>query len=201
MLTSFIKIVAKESNKPVDVKVNPVIQNTKSIAKKKRTSKKVKPVPEKNLEYSKFVPLKEKKSNVDGYESENDGEFTKVEDVYENEDEDDMYKKQDLEWAEMMKDAECDDTDFDTESIGTICESTNDMMSDSMSDLMNDNDVTEEFSEDFAEEEQMFSDEDLESDYEMGNIMYNKNKSSEPKIKEIPVFKGISVFEDEEWIP
>jgi hypothetical protein len=106
MLSSLIRIETTKKNDII-----PVIKTKKT--RKSRKTAGVKPQPgDDNLEYSKFVPLDPPSSPAPvGFEEDDDdnvlkGDIVSFDDEAKFEDENDEYERQDMEWAEIMKEAE-----------------------------------------------------------------------------------------------
>lgn len=196
-------VVQKKSVKTKPPKENDKKSASKSLEKKPRKprTKKVpvQPEEEKSIEYSEFVPMKtDKKTLPASYKDEEDddadGDFMAIaglddddNDKYENIDK--MYRKRDVEWANMMEEAAAvlDDTDgiSDADVDGSLSSShvfDNDVEGSVVSDLdITDNDV-----------------DDNDVFLERSDDVFFGRQVSEPKIK---VYKGLSLFKDDDYIP
>lgn len=196
-------VVQKKSVKTKPPKENDNKSASKSLEKKPRKprTKKVPPQPEeeKSIEYSEFVPMKTDKKTLpasykDEEEDDADGDFMSIvglddddNDKYENIDK--MYRKRDVEWANMMEEAAAvlDDIDgiSDADVDGSLSSShvlDNDVEGSVVSDLdIMDNDV---------DDNDVFLD--------RSDDVFFERQVSEPKIK---VYKGLSLFKDDDYIP
>ncbi|ABT14292.1 hypothetical protein MT325_M738L [Paramecium bursaria chlorella virus MT325] len=202
-------VVQKKSVKTKPPKENDKKSASKSLEKKPRKprTKKVpvQPEEEKSIEYSEFVPMKAEKKTLpasykDDEDDDADGDFMAIagldddddNDKYENIDK--MYRKRDVEWANMMEEAAAvlDDADgiSDADVDGSVSSShvlDNDVEGSVVSDLdIMDNDVDDNG----VDDNDVF--------LERSDDVFFERQVSEPKIK---TYNGQSIFKDDDYIP
>lgn len=220
MLSSLIRVHRKEQDvssiipcvvQKKSVKTKPPKENDKKSAskslekkpRKPRTKKvSVQPEEEKIIEYSDFVPMKADKKTLpvsykDDEDNDDDGDFMLIsgldddDDNDKYEDIDKMYRKRDVEWANMMEEAAAvlDEADgiSDADVDGSLSSSQvldNDIEGSVVSDLDTmDNDGVD----------------DNDAFLEMSDDVFFERQVQEPKM--IKVYKGPSLFKDDDYIP
>jgi hypothetical protein len=200
MLSALVRIQVKNDQ---GAPIVPVIK-TKKPRKQREKKKKVHQSEEDDtLDYSKFVPLKIKNDVPLSYEEDDgdDGSFAAVvkgDDDDEFEDENDIYTKQDLEWAELMKEATVSMDEDDSDSSSVLGDS-------SPSVSQNHTDVEDSLSE-MSIEGSPYHDDDIGEDADDG-IFYGKDDDSffshvrKEKEKPIKKYTGIVITEDDDFIP
>lgn len=195
MLSSFIRIQTKNkedaASQPISTpSMIPTIQTTTKKATRRKKLKQAK--NDEDIEYSKFVPLKQPKNTVEHFEDdEDDGMFSKVpaEDDHDFEDQNDVYKKQDLEWAEMMK--EIDDTMAADDSDMSVSEEAE---SSHMSTDIDESPYESNFDSPSITESPSFT------GYADDDAFYAR-RSREPKEKPTRIYSGVAISSDDDFIP
>jgi hypothetical protein len=193
MLSSFIRVQTKHKT---DETIVPVIQTTKKPVRKRKAKQIKQANPDDDeLDYSKFTPLKQPKNTVKHYEDdeEDDGLFSTVpEDEKDFEDENDVYKKQDMEWAEIMKEAgEVTAVEDDSETSSVLEEDISTHISTDIeespygSGLSSPSDI---HSPSFGGDDEFFSSKPVKS-------------LREPREKPVRVFSGVALSSDDDYIP
>jgi hypothetical protein len=204
MLSALVRIQVK--NDQDTPSIVPVIKTKKP--RKQRETKKKKEVQnaeaDDTLEYSKFVPLKTKDKAPLSYEEDDgdDGLFAAVakgDDDDEFEDENDMYTKQDLEWAELMKEATAIDED-ESDASSSLGDSSPSV---TQSHIDEDDPLSMSLSE-MSVEGSPYHDDDCD---DTGNTYGAKDEDSffsyarKGKEKPIKKYTGIVIVEDDDFIP
>jgi hypothetical protein len=191
-------VVQKKSVKTKPPKENDKKSASKSLEKKPRKPRakkmSVQPEEERDIEYSEFIPVKtDKKTLPVSYKDDGDdvdGEFMSISGLDDDDDTkyeniDMMYRKRDVEWANMMEeaaavldDADCiSDADVDG-SLQSSQVSEDDVEGSVVSDL----DVMNDDVDDAVVDDDIFF----------------ERQVSEPKVK---VYKGQPLFKDDDYIP
>jgi hypothetical protein len=197
-VSSIIPCVVQKKSVKKNSEENDKKPASKSLEKKPRKprAKKapVQPEEEKGIEYSEFVPIKvDKKPPPAPYkdvdDDDDDGEFMAItglvddDDKYENID--NMYRKRDVEWANMMEEAAAvlDDAEgiSDTDVDGSLSNS-----------QFSEHDVEGSIVSDLDT-----MDDDV-ADVVIDDDIFFERQVSEPKIK---VYKGPALFKDTDYIP
>lgn len=191
MLSSFVTVVAKSNKSSVDDNIR-IVTNKKP--KKSKTKTKTKAADVSELDFSKFTPIKQEKCTVSGYESDDnvEGTFSSVTYKDDRPSENDLYKRQDAEWEQVMKDADHEEYDDDTNS--SVAETDSESFS-TFDEMLSEHGDEDSYSEDMSFDD--YEDEVVVEDIDISC----RRKNKEPKIKEPKVFKGISLFKDDDWIP
>ncbi|AGE51987.1 transposase [Paramecium bursaria Chlorella virus CVM-1] len=194
-------VVQKKSVKTKPPKENDKKSASKSLEKKPRKPRAAKKAPvqpgeEKDIEYSEFVPMEVDKNPLPAsYKDveDDDGDFMAITGLDDDDDDDDkyenidkLYRKRDIEWANMMEEAAAvlddaegiSDADVDGSLLSSSQVSEHDDIEGSVISELDtmDNDVADVVDDDTFFERQV----------------------AEPKIK---VYKGPSLFKDMDYIP
>jgi hypothetical protein len=210
MLASLIRVRGKEQQDVLSiipgvvqnksVKTKPPKEKTSKTLEKKPRKPRAKKIPlqleeEKDIEYSEFVPAKADKKTLpasykDDDDDDVDGEFMSITGLDDDDDTkyeniDMMYRKRDVEWANMMEEAAAvlddacciSDADID-ESVSSSQVSETDIEGSVVSDLdVMDDDV---------------------NDSVVDDDIFFERQVSEPKIR---VYKGLALCKDDDYIP
>ncbi|AGE53340.1 transposase [Paramecium bursaria Chlorella virus Fr5L] len=198
-ISSIIPCVVQKKSVKKNSEENDKKPASKSLEKKPRKprAKKapVQPEEEKGIEYSEFVPIKvDKKPPPAPYkdvdDDDDDGEFMAITGLVDDDDDkyeniDNMYRKRDVEWANMMEEAAAvlDDAEgiSDTDVDGSLSNS-----------QFSEHDVEGSIVSDLDT-----MDDDV-ADVVIDDDIFFERQVSEPKIK---VYKGPALFKDTDYIP
>ncbi|AGE48963.1 transposase [Paramecium bursaria Chlorella virus AP110A] len=200
-ISSIIPCVVQKKSVKKPPKENDKKSASKSLEKKPRKPRAAKKAPvqpgeEKDIEYSEFVPMEVDKNPLPAsYKDveDDDGDFMAITGLDDDDDDDDkyenidkLYRKRDIEWANMMEEAAAvlddaegiSDADVDGSLLSSSQVSEHDDIEGSVISELDtmDNDVADVVDDDTFFERQV----------------------AEPKIK---VYKGPSLFKDMDYIP